>query len=570
MNKFGHCCSYTVIEEQETEATFASTSSTQICPADITKAPNLQTGVAFDNFDRFVDTLTGKDTLHDTVGIIFQNINIANAEAPIVMWVGFNSLIHGDHSPQQRVSYLTTINSSPTDKSVVYKTMVLSQQIGKECQEYYMQVTYDLAIAREALRIQAKERPQFNNLFIHLGTFHVMMAYFKAIGKFIDNCGLSNVMVDCGLLASGSVNAFITGKHFNRCKRLHPMVALGLRILHFEQFLEVNKLQISSEAQDYLQSFKEIRSLSPFIAHDELDELFKKYEEYTEKTMFGEHGVTAQYYLIYNKLIDYYLLLNSSIRTANLELFMYVLPKMSNLFFAFNQPNYARWLVKYHDNLLKIDETHPGLKIALEKGSLGVKRTPKPFSRQPIDLTLEQTINADTANKLTGIVNNTNSISARQRWCKSHSIRSTIISHVLQLTGLNKSQDNAADLEPSRIKKSTVQLRQFIDGIKKYINPFTIDTKNELLYNISNGEAVSDDIRECLINVEKIGSALRQSFISECVVDEKRFETPIKRNKMFTFTDSMKKKLQLLEKYKKYECREICSVDCLVYLLNNK
>ena len=28
--------------------------------------------MAFDNFDRFVETLGGKDTLHDTVGIAYQ------------------------------------------------------------------------------------------------------------------------------------------------------------------------------------------------------------------------------------------------------------------------------------------------------------------------------------------------------------------------------------------------------------------------------------------------------------------------------------------------------------------
>ena len=33
---------------------------------------SLATGVAFDNFDRFVETLSGKDTLHDTVGIAYQ------------------------------------------------------------------------------------------------------------------------------------------------------------------------------------------------------------------------------------------------------------------------------------------------------------------------------------------------------------------------------------------------------------------------------------------------------------------------------------------------------------------
>lgn len=50
---------------------------------------------------------------------------------------------------------------------------------------------------------------------------------------------------------------------------------------------------------------------------------------------------------------------------------------------------------------MKIDETHPGLREQFEKRSFGMKRTKKSFSKQPIDLTLEQTINADTANKLT-------------------------------------------------------------------------------------------------------------------------------------------------------------------------
>ena len=29
-------------------------------------------GLAFDNFDHFVETLSGKDTLHDTIGIAHQ------------------------------------------------------------------------------------------------------------------------------------------------------------------------------------------------------------------------------------------------------------------------------------------------------------------------------------------------------------------------------------------------------------------------------------------------------------------------------------------------------------------
>ncbi|CAH1112528.1 unnamed protein product [Psylliodes chrysocephalus] len=58
LNRFGHCCNYYTLEEFETEVNIASVDC-----------------VAFDNFDRFVDTLNGKETLHDTVGIIYQNID---------------------------------------------------------------------------------------------------------------------------------------------------------------------------------------------------------------------------------------------------------------------------------------------------------------------------------------------------------------------------------------------------------------------------------------------------------------------------------------------------------------
>lgn len=100
---------------------------------------------------------------------------------------------------------------------------------------------------------------------------------------------------------------------------------------------------------------------------------------------------------------------------------------------------------------MKVEETHPGLELQLQ-GSFGGKRTDKSFLRQTIDLILEKTINVDVAYKLTGISHLTNSIATRQRWCKIHSIRSTIITHVMDRMGLRKSQDITADLESSRIK----------------------------------------------------------------------------------------------------------------------
>ena len=72
LNKLGHSINYTTAEELETELTFGESNREQITSTGVDLNVNLATGVAFNNFERFVVTLSGKDTLHDTVGIAYQ------------------------------------------------------------------------------------------------------------------------------------------------------------------------------------------------------------------------------------------------------------------------------------------------------------------------------------------------------------------------------------------------------------------------------------------------------------------------------------------------------------------
>lgn len=55
----------------------------------------------------------------------------------------------------------------------------------------------------------------------------------------------------------------------------------------------------------------------------------------------------------------------------------------------------------YLKSLLNVDKTDPGLKESFYQESYCCKKIAKPFSRIPIDLTLEQTINTDTSQMLT-------------------------------------------------------------------------------------------------------------------------------------------------------------------------
>lgn len=74
MNRFGHFVSYNFVEDLKTELAIGAVEESKLLPESLLRRPDLNTGVAFDNFDLFVETLTGKQTLYDTVRIVTQDI----------------------------------------------------------------------------------------------------------------------------------------------------------------------------------------------------------------------------------------------------------------------------------------------------------------------------------------------------------------------------------------------------------------------------------------------------------------------------------------------------------------
>ena len=263
LNRLGHSVSYNTAEELETELTFSSLENNRTTPAGMSLSPTLCTGVAFDNFDRYVETLTGKDTLHDTVGIAYHDIPFADINQSNVfddtvenidmevsrkrrrrfesegldlepyrkkpkmrsstliplldykrqfipssleqarlldmlwmmslhylpretpMWVGWNSRVQPGEDTCQKVWYLPQIDLSPTSNTVVAETLNVAQRIAKDTERDEISVTYDLAIAKLAMQIQAAESPRYDNVFVLMGAFHTEMTFFNALGKFI-------------------------------------------------------------------------------------------------------------------------------------------------------------------------------------------------------------------------------------------------------------------------------------------------------------------------------------------------------------------------------------------------
>ena len=72
--------------------------------------------------------------------------------------------------------------------------------------------------------------------------------------------------------------------------------------------------------------------------------------------------------------------LSRSIREGDFDLYVFTLKNISKFFFAFNQPNYARWLTEYHSKLLKIRDTHPEVEKQFQTDAFDVRNRTKLFS----------------------------------------------------------------------------------------------------------------------------------------------------------------------------------------------
>ena len=54
---------------------FTVTSASKISHPDLVQDSSLTVGITYDNFNEFMETLFGKDTLHNTLGIVYKSVS---------------------------------------------------------------------------------------------------------------------------------------------------------------------------------------------------------------------------------------------------------------------------------------------------------------------------------------------------------------------------------------------------------------------------------------------------------------------------------------------------------------
>ena len=277
-------------------------------------------------------------------------------------------------------------------------------------------------------------------------------------------------------------------------------------------------------------------------------EYLQKYEEFFQQVLEGSLGSTAQFWAIYIFMINrLHRELQRCVKMNDVSGYIEIFPTLLAVYFALNRPNYARWGTLF---LQKLKSAHPKLCELLENGAFSIRRTKKSYSGSAVDLSLEQTVNRDSASKMKGIVSFQNSEGAMRRWSLSMMQRATAVTELRALVGLEQGETATSQCHPSQIKKDNSQMAELGAKIEEFCNPFRDDAPTSLV-NVATGQVASQPTESYLLHVLKRGQDERDKFQKEWITNSSRFPEPIKRTRVQNFAaQNVKKKITALQKAK--------------------
>ena len=80
-------------------------------------------------------------------------------------------------------------------------------------------VVMDQALYAKATEIACMHKTRYSNIVLRLGTFHTICIALAILGKRFRDAGLNVICIEAGIVAEGSINGDIDGKHYNRAVR---------------------------------------------------------------------------------------------------------------------------------------------------------------------------------------------------------------------------------------------------------------------------------------------------------------------------------------------------------------
>ena len=426
-------------------------------------------------------------------------------------WTGYNITKYDYAILQTKIHYLPVIEASPTDLNTVNTIIYKSIDMKSVFQVPYIICVFDLAIYAKVQEIRWADPHLQEKLVVRLGEFHACMSFMSVIGKRYGDAGLSDILIEAGVVAEGSLNGVISGHHYNRSIHAYKIVYETMEELRFQEYLE------SVDEAKYEKIVSTLTAIN-WENHAEVEENILdtqlEYEEWVGKRR--EENATFEFFSSLIDIVSLLLVFIRATRTSDFNLHLAVIEHMMPWYFAYDRTNYARYLPAYWTEMCNLKVTHP---LAYEefqmRGSWTIQRQDKwPFASIACDQGLEETLNRDT--KIQGGIRRFTLIrSAVLRWLYAQPERAEIARICEEMCGLERSDRKPKELDKTRIRRVRELVHSVKNTICSMLNPWSSSEDNSYLVNISSGAIAIDKVKHDLLQAYHTGKTDMTQFLKD-------------------------------------------------------
>ena len=218
----------------------------------------------------------------------------------------------------------------------------------------------------KCIKLKAEDNVNRNFVF-RVGELHTVFASLKAIGKYIDECGIDQSLVEADIYGPTTIQQIKEEKHMKRGIDAYTIVYLALHKLYLAKLFE-------QYPEEFEHSVKNIESVQLATKSSEIDNHSLKdghiylYDtlcniEFHDKEEEFDNSLTKQAKFLRNfmKMFESLLLFVRATRQKDWELHLTSMNGLVLYFFAHDLQNYARMVPVYPSEMFALKEQDPEL-----------------------------------------------------------------------------------------------------------------------------------------------------------------------------------------------------------------
>ena len=201
---------------------------------------------------------------------------------------------------------LPTCNVVPRSPQVCHPCPRVLKNASREVGQKYAVTTFDLSLCMKAYSSIWKSPDFYDDHIVTIGSFHLICAYLKMIGKKMNVSGLAYVLLEAGVILVGFIDGVISGKNYSCAINCHKVMAKSLERLLRDSYLETRCLK--GLPGDLLQAIDRINhiinertseNLHAAMQNEALANFLEEYSSFRQQVRGGSQGKTAQFGLAY-------------------------------------------------------------------------------------------------------------------------------------------------------------------------------------------------------------------------------------------------------------------------------